>query len=63
MDFKPGDIVELKSGSVPMVVEYMSGGDAYCVLQEKQGGVQKITLNPVVLQKIEPNNSAATVYC
>lgn len=61
MDFKPGDTVRLKSGSLPMSVEQvgqkMGGGDAvWCVWSEVAGGKQKIqrdTFPPIVLEKDE----------
>ncbi len=38
MDFKPGDVVTLKSGGAAMTIESTSGSEAHCVWQVDAGG-------------------------
>jgi uncharacterized protein YodC (DUF2158 family) len=62
MDFKPGDLVRLKSGGPLMTVEqlgkkaYTEEDAVWCVWSEKVGNkqvVQRETFPPVVLEKAE----------
>ena len=52
--FKPGDVVQLKSGSVLMtVVKYIKEGKLECQWQnESTGEFQTWSFHPVVLQKV-----------
>jgi uncharacterized protein YodC (DUF2158 family) len=69
-DFKPGDLVQLKSGGPLMTVEQvgqraMTGEDTvWCVWFEKIGNkqvAQRETFSPVVLHKAETPRAAFSV--
>ena len=61
MEFQPGDLVQLKSGSPLMTVEqvgkdYVDRDAVWCTWSERVGNknvIQRETFNPVVLEKAE----------
>ncbi|MEO8989387.1 MAG: DUF2158 domain-containing protein [Acidobacteriaceae bacterium] len=60
MEFKPGDVVQLKSGGPPMTVEHIGKQNhsddivVWCVWSEKVGARQEVkeyTFDPIVLRQ------------
>lgn len=52
MDFKPGDVVQLKSGGPIMTVADVSGGSILCIWIEKNKTFRE-PFPPIVLEKHE----------
>jgi hypothetical protein len=57
MSFQPGDLVSLKTSSMPMTVERIEGEDVWCVRQDRKGDIQRERFNVVVLKKYERRTS------
>ena len=53
MEFKPGDVVQLKSGGPQMTVADSSGGSILCIWTDKNKTFRE-PFPPVVLEKYQP---------
>ena len=53
MDLKPGDVVILKSGGLPLCVTEVSDGKAVCVWMGNEGDLFRETLPIAVLELVD----------
>ena len=58
--FALGDIVELKSGGLPMTVVGLSPQGVDCQWQDAEGRAQSVTWNPIALTKAEKHANIDT---
>jgi uncharacterized protein YodC (DUF2158 family) len=55
-DFRPGDVVELKSGGLPMTVVDCNAQGVNCQWQDAQGRPQSAIWNAVAVRRSESSN-------
>lgn len=53
MNFKPGDVVIVRSGGVPMTISTITGEDVKCQWLDAKQKRQEGTFNAAVLKKFE----------
>lgn len=58
MDFKPGDIVQLKSGGKPMTVRMIDGSDVKCMWSDSKGAILNDVFPASVLTLFRPSPPA-----
>jgi uncharacterized protein YodC (DUF2158 family) len=56
MDLKPGDVVLLKSGGLPLSVEEVKDGKAVCVWMGNEGDLFRETLPIAVLERVDEDD-------
>ena len=56
MDLKPGDVVMLKSGGLPMTVAEVNEDAVACVWAGAEGALHRETLPSAVLEKVDPDD-------